>query len=64
MSFGGGGFSGFGQQNQNQSSGFGGFGSNTNNTGSGMLYFSSHLILCPCTVLILDVSPPMHSTSN
>ncbi|KAJ9151205.1 Nuclear protein 96-domain-containing protein [Pleurostoma richardsiae] len=34
MSFGSGGFGGFGQQNQNQSSGFGGFGSNTNtNTG-------------------------------
>jgi nuclear pore complex protein Nup98-Nup96 len=35
MSFGSGGFGGFGQQN-NQSSGFGGFGQNNNNTTSGM----------------------------
>lgn len=35
MSFGGGGFGGFGQTNNNQSSGFGGFGQNNNNNSTG-----------------------------
>jgi hypothetical protein len=44
MSFGGGGFGGFGSGNNNQSSGFGGFGSNSNsnNTGRSSLYSLRH----------------------
>lgn len=47
MSFGGGGFGGFGQQNNTtQPSAFGGFGSSTTNTGTGKFTITSYLSRC------------------